>query len=97
MELSCVPKAAKGCPTCGSEAVYRHGHTKAGKQRYRCLLCGRQFTPDSCRRQLVERPRCPQCGLEMHLYKVDEGAARFRCSRYPSCKTYLKLAKGEMA
>jgi DNA-directed RNA polymerase subunit RPC12/RpoP len=31
------------CPTCGSDAIKRNGHTHYGKQNYRCNACGRQF------------------------------------------------------
>ena len=31
------------CPSCGSEDVSRNGHTRHGKQNYKCRDCGRQF------------------------------------------------------
>lgn len=31
------------CPTCGSEDVSRNGHTRHGKQNYKCRDCKRQF------------------------------------------------------
>jgi transposase-like protein len=32
------------CPSCHEpEAVYRHGHTRDGRQRYRCTRCRRTF------------------------------------------------------
>jgi insertion element IS1 protein InsB len=34
------------CPSCGSEAVSRNGHTRHGKQNYKCRDCGRQFVLD---------------------------------------------------
>lgn len=34
------------CPHCGSPAeVRKWGHNRAGTQRYRCLVCQRNFTP----------------------------------------------------
>lgn len=35
------------CPQCSSKAYKRNGYTRHGKQNYRCLDCGRQF---SCER-----------------------------------------------
>lgn len=31
------------CPSCGFEDVSRNGHTRHGKQNYKCRDCGRQF------------------------------------------------------
>lgn len=31
------------CPKCGSSRLARYGMTPAGKQKYRCLECRRQF------------------------------------------------------
>ncbi|MBI5607111.1 MAG: IS1 family transposase [Deltaproteobacteria bacterium] len=39
-----------GCPDCRADALYRYGRIWTGKQRYICLLCGRQFTPGSTRK-----------------------------------------------
>lgn len=33
------------CPHCGSDAIIRFGKTANGTDRYRCLPCGRTFTP----------------------------------------------------
>ena len=32
------------CPQCHSKAYKRNGYTRHGKQNYRCLDCGRQFS-----------------------------------------------------
>jgi DNA-directed RNA polymerase subunit RPC12/RpoP len=32
------------CPQCSSKAYKRNGYTRHGKQNYRCLDCGRQFS-----------------------------------------------------
>jgi len=85
------------CPNCNSEAVYKHGKTKAGKQRFLCLLCKKQFTPQGLRKQLFNRPLCPVCGNKMHLYMRKGITVRFRCSAYPICKTFLKIEMGEMS
>lgn len=79
------------CPSCNSEAVYRYGHVKNGKQRLKCILCGRQFVPGIKTHEMKKRPTCPQCGLKMHLYMHDKKALRFRCSAYPECKSYRKI------
>jgi transposase-like protein len=34
------------CPTCGAKDVNRNGHTRHGKQNYKCRNCGRQFVLD---------------------------------------------------
>lgn len=78
------------CPACGVESCYRYGHTAHGKQRLLCLVCGRQFTLDPSHVPGVGHPACPRCGRAMHLYKRENGVLRFRCSRYPECRTYLK-------
>jgi transposase-like protein len=84
------------CPKCHVDTLYRYGKTRAGKQRYLCLACGRQFTPDSGRIEPHERPLCIACGKPMHVYKREKGFTRFRCSDYPKCKTFLKMIIKEM-
>jgi transposase-like protein len=78
------------CPRCGSEAFYRYGRDPRGKQRFLCLLCGKQFTDNS--RAVAGPPRriCPQCGSKMYVYNKGDGMVRYRCSRYPACRTYFK-------
>lgn len=34
------------CPSCGSHIIVRNGHTGAGKPRFACTECGRQFVED---------------------------------------------------
>ncbi len=82
-----------GCPRCGSDAVYRYGKTTQGRQRFRCLICGRQFVDRQARAELVDRPTCPVCGQKMHIYRQDRDFVRFRCSGYPGCKSFLKLRR----
>ena len=37
----------KQCPGCGStERQSKSGLTAAGSQRYKCMLCGRRYTPE---------------------------------------------------
>jgi transposase-like protein len=79
------------CPGCGFDTFYRYGRSATGNQRYLCLACGRQFTADGGRPVHSARPSCPRCGKEMYLYKREEGLIRYRCSRYPECRTYQKM------
>ncbi len=79
------------CPVCASEAVYKYGHLKNGKQRLKCILCGRQFVIGISRNEMSNRPTCPRCGLKMHLYMHGKMSLRFRCSEYPDCKSYMKI------
>ncbi|HUJ90479.1 MAG TPA: topoisomerase DNA-binding C4 zinc finger domain-containing protein [Syntrophorhabdales bacterium] len=83
------PKAL--CPNCGSPAVYRYGRTRAGKQRFICLMCGRQFIPGSERHFPDKRPLCPICGAPMHLYRRARKQTTFRCSAYPVCRTFTRI------
>jgi transposase-like protein len=86
-------KTADGkCPACASEAIYRYGHIKNGKQRFRCMVCGRQYVLGVVRSEKEDRPDCPQCGLKMHLYMRDKTSLRYRCADYPRCKTYKKIS-----
>ena len=80
------------CPQCKSEAVYRYGRTAHGRQRYLCLMCNRQFSPEGCQRLVKNRPLCPKCRIPMHVYKREPGAIRFRCANYPDCRIFEKIA-----
>ncbi len=80
------------CPRCGSEAFNNYGHLKDGQQRYICLVCERQFVVNT-RTEPPQRPACPQCGKPMHVYMQYPDAVRFRCSEYPTCHGYAKIAK----
>jgi len=84
------PSTELQCPKCGSQAYYRYGHSRNGKQRYICIICDRQFIPNAERMQMKHKPVCPECGRMMYLYKRELDALRFRCSRYPECRTYAK-------
>ena len=85
-----LPKGIR-CPNCNSDAFYRYGRTHAGKQRLLCLVCNRQFTLNPRYRAIhFERPVCPECGHPMHVYKREAKWIRFRCSKYPACRTFLK-------
>ena len=84
------------CPRCASEAIYRYGRTKSGKKRFLCQACRRQFTLNpSVRLSPAERPACPACGEPMHVYMRESETIRFRCSRYPNCRTFFKRAVRE--
>lgn len=85
------------CPNCNGTAIYRFGKLRSGQQRYRCVVCGRQFTLEHKKESVTFRPVCPSCGRKMHLYRREKSTLRFRCSFYPRCKTYLKISPGRMA
>jgi transposase-like protein len=77
------------CPSCGAEALYRYGKTGKGHPRCLCKVCGRQFGLRRERRiALSERPACLACGRPMHVYMRAPGIIRFRCSGYPSCRSF---------
>ncbi len=78
------------CPRCGSDAVNRYGRISSGKQRFLCLVCGRQFVEDKPHRVIAHRPRCPKCGATMHVYVRRGNVIRFRCAGYPACRTFVK-------
>lgn len=84
------------CPGCHAKAVYKYGKTKRGRQRYVCLMCGRQFTPEKERSEITVRPTCPVCGGKMHCYKRYNEILRFRCAGYPACKAYKKVGLKEV-
>jgi transposase-like protein len=79
------------CPVCGSGAIYRYGRTRQGRQRFQCIVCGRQFSMHEKRTEIRNRPYCPVCGSPMHAYKREATAVRFRCSKYPKCRTFTKV------
>jgi transposase-like protein len=82
------------CPKCGSEALNRYGRTHSGKQRFVCLVCGRQFVAETVRKDVDFRPSCPECGKIMHVYmRRKNGLIRFRCANYPECRTFVKVRK----
>jgi DNA-directed RNA polymerase subunit RPC12/RpoP len=78
------------CPDCDSQALYKYGRTKSGKQRFICIICGRQFTSDASRKEIKNKPECRDCGSHMHLYKRSSAWLIFRCSNYALCRTYTK-------
>ena len=86
------------CPRCQSRALYRNGKTYYHQQRYLCLMCGRQFVPGRHKDYRGARPQCPACGAKTHVFKKKQGEERvFRCSRYPQCRTYVKVVDPRQA
>ena len=82
------------CPRCSADALYSYGRIKNGKQRYLCLVCNRQFVPESTLRTVMkDRPACPLCGAKMHIYRREAEQIRFRCANYPACRGYGKWKK----
>ncbi|MBZ0159210.1 MAG: Insertion element protein [bacterium] len=84
------------CPSCGSEAVNRYGRAWTHKQRFRCLMCGRQFTLGNRKTTPAKRPLCGKCGKPMHIYRREGNVIRFRCSGYPSCRGFQKIMSEEV-
>lgn len=78
------------CPSCRSKAVYRYGRAR-NKQRFYCLLCGRQFIAGHERHFPQIRPTCRKCGSKMYIYRNEGRFVRYRCSKYPVCKNFLKV------
>jgi ssDNA-binding Zn-finger/Zn-ribbon topoisomerase 1 len=87
------PKSPLACPRCGETALNRYGRGPSGKQRFRCLVCGRQFTAGARRPVTEHRPDCPVCAHPMHVYRREPGSIRFRCARYPECRTFTKVPR----
>jgi transposase-like protein len=79
------------CPTCNSDALYRYGRSRKGRQRFLCLLCGRQFVPGAERKEAKIKCYCDECGKKMHVYKREKNFLRFRCSGYPECRVFKKI------
>ena len=50
-------KEIYACPNCGSEDVSRNGHTRHGKQNYKCRDCRRQFVLDPQWQMLSEEQK----------------------------------------
>ncbi|MBN1103820.1 MAG: topoisomerase DNA-binding C4 zinc finger domain-containing protein [Deltaproteobacteria bacterium] len=91
VKLSDLPK----CPQCGSEALYRYGKIRSGKNRFLCLSCNRQFVLNPSRKHDVPGPVCPKCGRKMHVYSRKVNAIRYRCANYPECRTFIKIPTKE--
>jgi transposase-like protein len=83
------------CPSCDSDAIYKYGKTRSHKQRYLCIVCGKQFTDHPERATVKSKPVCPECGRHMNLYKIEGDVVRFRCSGYPECRTFKKYRMKE--
>jgi len=83
------------CPSCDSDAVYKYGRTRTGKQRFLCMMCGMQFTGNAGKATVKGKPACPKCGKPMNLYKIEGYIIRFRCSGYPECRTFKKYIMKE--
>ncbi len=91
-----IKEPAVKCPDCNTDALYKYGRIKTGKQRFICIVCGKQFTPDAGRFEAKGKPLCPVCGRPMHLYKIEGEIIRFRCSAYPGCRIYRKFMLKEV-
>ncbi|WP_419658700.1 transposase-like zinc-binding domain-containing protein [Desulfosarcina variabilis] len=80
------------CPECGSDAFYRYGKTQNGKERRICLVCNSQYVVNHSWDEIPDRPNCPVCDKPMHVYQRRSDFIRYRCSNYPKCRQYLKVA-----
>ena len=83
------------CPACGGDAVYKYGKAWTGRQRFLCLVCGKQYTNGARVSEVQGKPRCQKCRATMNVYKIEGAVIRFRCSRYPECRTYKKFLMTE--
>ena len=97
MTIEIIDKPIK-CPECGSRAIYKYGKTYYHLQRYKCLMCDRQFVPGHERIFPGVRPECPACGSRTHVFKKKgDTYSVFRCSRYPVCRTYVRVTGDELS
>jgi transposase-like protein len=83
------------CPSCDSEAIYRYGRIKTGRQRFLCLMCRTQFSMGAKKTPLKGKPACPACGKHMNVYRIEGDVIRFRCSGYPVCRSFRKFTMKE--
>lgn len=79
------------CSSCESDAIYKYGKAGTGRQRFICLMCGKQFTNGSRVSLIKGKPKCSKCEKAMNIYKIEGEVIRFRCSGYPKCKTFKKF------
>jgi len=91
MIMQQIDKITVQCPACSSDVIYKYGKIKTGKQRFVCVMCGRQFVLDSGRMEIGNRPLCDKCARPMYLYRRGKGFLRFRCSGYPKCRVFKKV------
>lgn len=77
------PKNNILCPRCNSKTEYYGFNPLYGLQKYRCLKCKHQFTPDAPKK-IHKAPKfsCPKCGAKMYIFKFVPDGMRLRCSRY---------------
>lgn len=88
---SVIEEIIINCPSCNTDTAYKYGRAWTGRQRFLCLMCGKQFT-DGSRVSLIKgKPKCSRCGKVMNIYKIEGEVIRFRCSGYPDCKTFKKF------
>jgi ssDNA-binding Zn-finger/Zn-ribbon topoisomerase 1 len=81
------------CPNCGSDAYYRYGKAKNGRERRLCLVCNRQYVFNGSMNDHPDRPKCPVCNEPMYVYQLHATFIRYRCRHYPACKNIVKVFK----
>ena len=71
------------CPRCYSRKLHHYGKDPQGFQKYRCLVCKRQFAPDSPlighRPGKRKYPSCPKCGKASFLHHDYTYYSNYRC------------------
>ncbi|MCB1112436.1 MAG: IS1 family transposase [Chlamydiales bacterium] len=60
----------KQCPRCSSKAFKRNGYTRHGKQNYRCLECGRQFSLTEETTSIANDEQSKSSNIETYGYCV---------------------------
>jgi len=69
------------CPKCNNNHhFHKFGKDKFGYQKYRCLVCKHQFTPDNpTKLRMKKYPPCPMCGKSSFLHHDYRDYSNFRC------------------
>jgi putative transposase len=76
------PNKPLQCPRCQCKYLHRFGHDRDGFQKYQCVGCKHQFSPEKPVRQKKPKVICPLCGRAMYPYKSFTGYVRYRCAAY---------------
>jgi transposase-like protein len=74
------------CTFCGAAAIYKYGRIGTGKQRYLCIMCGKQFTLPPKKQEWKNKPFCPKCGsihAPVQKRKRNRPFSLFAVSRLP--------------
>ena len=77
------------CSECFSKNLYKYGKDKAGKQKYQCKTCCKQFSKDSS----AKYPKCPICSAGTYLHHEYEHYSRFKWNSKNCNHTHVVLKK----